>query len=70
MGLNQRGGFVMEELLTFTELAKNLKVHITTLQRWVNSGLIPSYRVMDTRRFRFEEVLQAIKSTEKGREET
>ena len=47
-----------ENMLTSSELAKLLNVHINTVRRWSNSGLLQVYRLgpRGDRRFRRDDV--------------
>ena len=47
-------------LLTPTDVAHLLSVHINTVRRWSNSGLLNSYRIgpRGDRRFRREDIAQ------------
>jgi excisionase family DNA binding protein len=48
----------MEPMLTTSEVAKILNVHINTIRRWSNSGTLKSYRIgsRGDRRFRGSDV--------------
>ena len=49
----------MEPMLTVDEVARLLSVHINTVRRWSNQGLLKAYRIgsRGDRRFRQEDVL-------------
>ncbi len=48
----------MSAMLTISELAHLLNVHINTLRRWSNRGIIKAYRIgpRGDRRFRSEDI--------------
>ena len=46
----------IEKMLTTGEVAKLLNVHINTIRRWSNQGLIKSYRICSRGDRRFAEV--------------
>ena len=48
----------IEPMLTITEVARLLNVHINTLRRWSDSGLIRAYRIgpRADRRFREDDI--------------
>jgi excisionase family DNA binding protein len=51
-----------EELLTATEVKEMLKISTTALWRFVNEGVLKSYRIGDrTIRFKKNEVLETLK---------
>jgi excisionase family DNA binding protein len=47
-----------ERMLTTSEVAKILNVHINTVRRWSNQGSLPSFRIgsRGDRRFRRDDV--------------
>ena len=55
----------MDELMRTSEAARMLNVHINTVRRWNNHGIIRSYRVgpRQDRRFRREDVLRLLIET-------
>jgi len=55
----------MEELMRTSEAARMLNVHINTVRRWSNKGIIKSYRIgpRQDRRFRWDDVLQLLIET-------
>ena len=65
---DKKGGNMTEELLTTGELARRLKVHPMTVFRWSSTGVIPSLKVLNTRRFIYQDVIAAIKNRREGEE--
>ncbi|MGD9142843.1 MAG: helix-turn-helix domain-containing protein [Dehalococcoidia bacterium] len=55
-------------LLTIREVAQMLHVHVNTVRRWSNQGIIPSYRlgVRGVRRFKREEVEELVTRLKKN----
>jgi excisionase family DNA binding protein len=55
-----------EPFLTAGEVAELLNVHINTIRRWSNMGLLKSYRLgpRGDRRFRMEDVMAFVTSGE------
>jgi excisionase family DNA binding protein len=49
-----------DKMLTITELSQILNVHINTVRRWSNQGIIKTYRIgpRGDRRFRHDDVTQ------------
>ena len=49
-----------DKMLTITELSHLLNVHINTVRRWSNQGIIKTYRIgtRGDRRFRQDDVTQ------------
>jgi excisionase family DNA binding protein len=49
-----------KKLYTATELAKMLNVHINTVRRWSNKGVIKAYRIgpRGDRRFEREDIMR------------
>lgn len=45
----------MEKLVTASELARRLNVHIHTIHRWTNSGALKCYRLGTRKDRRFSE---------------
>lgn len=56
-----------EPFLTAAEVAKLLNVHVNTVRRWSNMGLLKSYRLgpRGDRRFRLEDVMAFVSGAEK-----
>ena len=54
----------MDNMLTASELASLLNVHINTVRRWSDSGILKSYRLgpRGDRRFRMDDVNQFLES--------
>jgi len=50
---------MLPSLLTVQEVARFLRVHVSTVRRWSNRGLLKSYRInpRGDRRFKREDVL-------------
>ncbi len=46
--------------LTTQEVADYLKTSVTTIHRWRRSGMLPSYKIGKTRRFRQADVDAAV----------
>jgi excisionase family DNA binding protein len=48
----------VDPMLTISEVARILNVHINTVRRWSNQGILKSYRIgsRGDRRFRHEDV--------------
>lgn len=48
----------IEPMLTSSEVARMLSVHINTVRRWSNQGILKSYRIgsRGDRRFRKEDI--------------
>ena len=48
----------IDPMLTTSEVAKILSVHINTVRRWSNQGILKSYRIgsRGDRRFRMEDI--------------
>ena len=61
VGHNPRG-----TMLTAGDVARLLNVHINTLRRWSNKGIIKMYRIgpRGDRRFRREDVASFLKKSE------
>lgn len=58
----------MNELITIDELAKNLKVSVSSVRSWVRQGYIPKdtyVQIAKTYRFDYERVVDALKSRNK-----
>lgn len=55
-------------LLTVSQVADRLSVHSSSVRRWANMGLLPSYRlgVRGDRRFKPEEVSEFLASHQGG----
>ena len=53
----------IDSLLTAGDVANLLRVHINTVRRWSNLGILPSFRVgpRSDRRFRKEDILTFLK---------
>ena len=53
---------MMDNLIRTSEAARMLNVHVNTLRRWSNQGIIRSYRVgpRQDRRFRREDVARLL----------
>ena len=53
----------IDSLLTVSEAASLLHIHINTIRRWSNLGILPSFRVgpRSDRRFRKEDILTFLK---------
>ena len=51
---------IKEEFLTSKEAAKILKVSTVTLHQYIKEGIIPSYRIGSTIRFKFSDLEQAL----------
>jgi excisionase family DNA binding protein len=49
---------ILKNMLTSTEAASRLSVHVNTLRRWSNDGLLPVYRVgsRGDRRYKTEDL--------------
>ena len=47
-----------KSLLTATQVAKRLNIHINTVRRWTNKGILPAYRVgpRGDRRFKRDDI--------------
>ena len=56
-----------EPFLTAAEVAELLNVHVNTVRRWSNMGLLKSYRLgpRGDRRFRLEDVMAFVSGGEK-----
>jgi excisionase family DNA binding protein len=50
-----------DKLVTTSELAEVLNVHIATIEKYVREGRIPHYRLDRGNRFNVAEVLEALK---------
>ena len=48
----------IEAMLTISEVAESLNVHINTVRRWSNQGLLKAYRIgsRGDRRFRQQDI--------------
>lgn len=48
----------MDNMLTISEVAQLLRVHVNTVRRWNNQGIIKAYRIgpRGVRRFRQQDV--------------
>lgn len=58
-----------EEYLTVAETAKTLKVSLSTVWRWIDSGQLPAYRVGQRRvRLKKDEVTRLITPAREGKE--
>jgi excisionase family DNA binding protein len=55
----------MDKMLTITELSQLLNVHINTIRRWSNQGIIKTYRIgpRGDRRFRQDDVTHFLSGT-------
>lgn len=47
-------GKEIKQMLTTSEVARLLNVHINTVRRWSNSGILPGYRIGSRGDRRFE----------------
>jgi len=54
----QKSDLGSEAMLTISDIARLLKVHINTVRRWSNQGMLKAYRIgpRGDRRFRWEDV--------------
>lgn len=50
-----------EALLTATELAEYLKIHVRTVRRWVREGRLPAIRMGRGLRFASDDVDEAVR---------
>lgn len=55
-------------MLTSTELARFLNIHINTVRRWTDQGLLKSYRIgpRRDRRFSQEDVIRFLRERDDG----
>ncbi len=60
----------IEPMLTTSEVARILSVHINTVRRWSNQGILKSYRIgsRGDRRFRKEDIDNFFSKDGGGRE--
>ena len=60
----------IDPMLTTSEVARILSVHINTVRRWSNQGILKSYRIgsRGDRRFRKEDIASFFSKNSKGRE--
>ena len=60
----------IEPMLTSSEVARILSVHINTVRRWSNQGILKSYRIgsRGDRRFRKEDIDSFFSKDTKSRE--
>lgn len=56
----------MDKLLTTKDLAERWQVSTTTVNRWVDDGVIPPVKGLPSKRFRLEDVLK-LEGTEIGK---
>jgi len=65
-GMRETPDQELPSLLTVQEVARFLRVHVSTVRRWSNRGLLKSYRInpRGDRRFKQEDVLAFL---DKGR---
>jgi excisionase family DNA binding protein len=58
----------IDSLLTTSEVARILSVHINTVRRWSNQGIIKSYRIgsRGDRRFKREDIDKFFSKNGKG----
>lgn len=56
----------IEPMLTTSEVARVLNVHINTVRRWSNQGLLKAYRIgsRGDRRFKKEDVISFYENSE------
>lgn len=57
-----------KRMMTSTELARFLNIHINTVRRWTDSGQLKSYRIgsRGDRRFTHEDVIKFLQERESG----
>jgi excisionase family DNA binding protein len=60
----------IDPMLTTSEVARILSVHINTVRRWSNQGILKSYRIgsRGDRRFRKEDIDNFFSKDGRGRE--
>lgn len=60
----------IESMLTSSEVARILSVHINTVRRWSNQGILKSYRIgsRGDRRFKKEDIDNFFSKDVKGKE--
>jgi len=60
----------IEPMLTTSEVARILSVHINTVRRWSNQGILKSYRIgsRGDRRFKKEDINNFFSKDGKGKE--
>ena len=60
----------MGEMLTVNDVARLLSVHINTVRRWSNQGILKAYRIgsRGDRRFRQEDITSFLSQKSKGAE--
>ena len=60
----------IDPMLTTSEVARILSVHINTVRRWSNQGILKSYRIgsRGDRRFRKEDIDSFFSKSGRGKE--
>jgi excisionase family DNA binding protein len=63
----QAGTGFMENMLTIGEVAALLHVHVNTVRRWNNQGIIKAYRIgpRGVRRFRQQDIASFLAQSQK-----
>ncbi len=67
----QSGQDTMENMLTVSEVAALLHIHVNTVRRWNNQGIIKAYRIgpRGVRRFRQQDIFTFLNKAERISEE-
>jgi excisionase family DNA binding protein len=62
----------IDPMLTTSEVARILSVHINTVRRWSNQGILKSYRIgtRGDRRFKREDIVSFFSKDGRSRERT
>jgi excisionase family DNA binding protein len=62
MPIRVMGGIVEDRFLNIKETSQFIKLHISTINRLIEAGEIPSYKVRKRRLFDREELVEWVKS--------
>ncbi len=62
---------IMENMLTVSEVAALLHIHVNTVRRWNNQGIIKSYRIgpRGVRRFRQQDINAFLNQSQNNHED-